>query len=110
MAQTNTMPPFPPGIRRQQRFIAGGVVYEFEHERLGLLGRVSFLPHGSGQTQIVVATDGDPDDSLWQERFELLTPIVQAYFEMTGKSYALSSIEEAKATARLYFRLLHIRH
>ena len=54
MTQTNKTSPFLPGITMHRRPIAGGMVYEFEHEQLGPLGRLSSLPHSPGQTQIAI--------------------------------------------------------
>jgi hypothetical protein len=110
MTRANKTPQFQPDIIAYQRSVPGGMVYELEHEQLGTLGRISNLSYGSGQTQISVETEGDPDDPLWEERVGHLNAIVRACFEEIGESRQLPSIEEAKANARLYRRFTGIQH
>jgi hypothetical protein len=87
------------------------MVYEFEHERLGPLGRLSLLPHGAASTQIAVETSpGDPDDPLWEERFTMLQAVAHACLAALGSTSPLPSIEEAKTTARLSRRFTRIQH
>jgi hypothetical protein len=111
MTRTKGISPIPPGITTHRRAIKGGMVYEFDHERLGLIGRLSLLVHGSHQTQIAVDTPpGDPDDPLWEERFTMLDAVARACLCALGDSNPLPGIEEAKANARLYRRFTHVQH
>src|SRR5689334_11290049 len=85
MTHTNKMPPFPPDITTHQRPTPFGMVYEFEHERLGSLDRVSSLPQSPGRTQIAIETEGDPDDPQWAERFAQLKAIVRVSLTANGE-------------------------
>jgi hypothetical protein len=104
------MPPVPPGITRQQRFIAGGVVYEFTHEQSGRIGRIAIVANRERrQAQIGVEVGPcDPDSQEWDACFEQLTPIVRAYLAAQGAAMPLPSREDARYTARLYWRFLQV--
>jgi hypothetical protein len=87
------------------------MVYEFTHERLGLIGRLSLLVQGPGQTQVAVDTaPGDPDDPLWEERFTMLQVVARTCLLALGERSPLPSMKEAKARARLYRRFTEIEH
>ncbi len=100
----------PPGVTVEQRPIAGGIVYEFAHEGMGCIGRIACVADGKRrQTQIGVAVGPlDPDDQEWEACFEQLTPIVRAYLAAHGILRPLPSREDARHTARLYWRFLQV--
>ncbi len=108
---TDEISQFPPGITANRQHIHGGVIFEFEHERLGSIGRLTLFAQGSARTQVSVdVAPGDPDDPLWEERFELLSSVALTCLSPFGVSVPLSGIEEAKAAARLYRQFTQIRH
>jgi hypothetical protein len=100
----------PPGITVEQRPIAGGIVYEFTHEHLGRIGRIALVANSKRQqTQIAVEVGpADPDSQEWEACFEQLTPIVRAYLAAQGIEMPLPSREDARHTARLYWRFLQV--
>jgi hypothetical protein len=103
MTYTKKIPAFPPEISAHRRALRGGVLYEFFHERLGPIGRLALFTQGPSQTQVTVdVVPGDPDESLWEERFKQLEIVARACLAPFGVGVPLAGIEEAKATARLY--------
>jgi hypothetical protein len=100
----------PPGVTVEQRPIAGGIVYTFTHEHTGRIGRIALVANKKRQqTQIAVEVGPcDPDSSGWEACFEQFTPIVQAWLAAYGIPMPLPSREDARHTARLYWRFLQV--
>ena len=100
----------PPGVTVEQRSLTGGVVYEFAHEHLGRIGRIALVANSKRQqTQIAVEVGpADPDSQEWEACFEQLTPIVRASLAAQGIRVPLPSREDARHTARLYWRFLQV--
>ena len=100
----------PPGRTVEERPIAGGIVYEFVHERTGRIGRIALVANRERrQTQIAVEVGPcDPDSQEWEACFEQLIPIVQVSLAAQGIPMPLPSREDARHTARLYWRFLQV--
>jgi hypothetical protein len=100
----------PPGVTVEQRSITGGVVYEFAHEQLGRIGRIALVANSKRrQAQIAVEVGpADPDSQEWEACFEQFTPIVRASLAAQDIRVPLPSREDARHTARLYWRFLQV--
>lgn len=58
--------------------------YIFRHSELGQLGRLLFIPHSSGGTQLVSEVSGDIDDPATLVRRRILEPITRQILEIMG--------------------------
>lgn len=58
--------------------------YVFNHVELGQLGRLLFIPHSTGQTQLTSEVSGDPDDPMTQRRLKILEPITKDILNKMG--------------------------
>jgi hypothetical protein len=68
----------PADVRCHRELGPAGMAYVFDHDKLGHLGRILVLPHGSGQTELRCELFGsDPDDPAAVERKAVFEPIAR---------------------------------
>ncbi len=101
MTYTKKIPALPPQISAHRRTIHGGIFYEFAHERLGPIGRLALFTQGPSGTQVTIGVaPGDPDEPLWEERFEQLDQVARACLAPLGVSVPHGRPVSAKLTKK----------
>ena len=108
----------PPGVQVHKSQQAGQVIYEFNHERMGFLGRVVMSGYGAGHMRYQVDAAPDPlSHPYYQPKLELLQEIIAEmepkFFGALGYSQAAAKtagMADRVEAAKLYASFVRIPH
>jgi len=111
----------PPGIKTSQEALDNGtILYHFAHEELGELGHLRIapvpfmVPPGMTHVSAEMAPYDPNEDEQWEQKYtlfkEMVTLCVSALDASHTVSSPLPSVEEARASRRLYLRFLDCKH
>src|SRR5260370_16365711 len=101
----------PSGVTTTSTPLTNGKRYEFSHQRLGKLGRLTISGVGTQCLCNAEIAPGEVTDPTWQERFELFEQIVTTCMDaLPGKNAPLPPIEEAKRKVAVYRRFINTKH
>ena len=67
----------PPEISVRRQPLDNGMVYQFRHRTLGLLGRIVLQDGTDGLSQISSEVAGEPDDPMTETRAQIFEPLSQ---------------------------------
>ena len=67
----------PPDISVRRQPLDNGMVYQFRHTTLGLLGRIVLQDGADGLSQISSEVAGEPDDPMTETRAQIFEPLSQ---------------------------------
>ena len=108
----------PPGVQVHKSQQSGQVIYEFNHERMGFLGRVVMSGYGAGHMRYQVDAAPDPlSHPYYQPKLELLQEIIAEmepkFFGALGYSPAAAKtagVADRVEAAKLYASFVRIPH